>query len=214
MPPHGEVSLAFHQQKLPIRRRQPARWIAHPLRRIGACQLRKHQRHHCPLPEALHNLPRRVTQQGRSIFLRLMQRPPQVARLMHRVRIGKQQPRPARPLRPRPARIRLSGKPAPIALVQLGSLDYHHSLAPSRGCPRNLPCPIRRIVIDDDQLPLHPQRKPHLRLRHQRPQALPQHRRLVARRHHHRQPQPRLRGRRNHPALPRPFARIAHRFVL
>ena len=193
MPAHSKVGLALHQQKLPIRRRHPARRIAHLLRRIDARQLGKHQRHHRPLPEARHNLSRRVGQQRRPISLRLMQRARQVARLMHSVRIGKQQPRSARPLRPGPARIRLPGKSAALALVQPGSSDRHHALP--FHLPRNLPRPVRRIVVHDDQLPLHAQHKPHIRLLHQRPQALPQHHLLIARRHNHRQPQAGLRRR-------------------
>ena len=96
-----------------------------------------------------------------------MDGPPQAAQLVNRIRICEQQPAPARLLRRRPDGVGL----ARPALLQLPCRQHCNSCG-LRELAGNLPRPVRRIVIDDDQLPVHAQLEDLLRLADQRLKAV------------------------------------------
>ena len=105
---------------------------------------------------------------------------------MHRVCIGKQQPLPSRVLRSKPAGIRLAGEGS-LRIGQRRSLEHADALVLGRRLLRNCTGAVRRVVVDDNQLPIRTQRK-QTRILHQ--QAFETHWKiplLVARRNNHAQ---------------------------
>ena len=103
------VGLALHQQKLAVGRGHALVGVRNLGRRIGQRQFAEHQRHQRPLRQPAHDLARRIAQHARLVPRRLVQRPAQVARLVDRVGIGKQQPFPACLARRGPDGVGLAG---------------------------------------------------------------------------------------------------------
>jgi cytochrome c biogenesis protein CcmG/thiol:disulfide interchange protein DsbE len=101
--------------------------------------------------------------------LRLMQRAHQVAGLVQRIGVRKQQPRPARLLRAEPAGVGLAGKgPRRRAQIERRRLQHANSIVPCRGLQRQLARLVGRGVIHHDQLPVAAQQEELITLRQQR----------------------------------------------
>ena len=123
-------------------------------RRISQRQFAEDQRHQRPLRQPAHDLPRRIAQHAHLVPLGLVHGPAQVARLVDRVRIGKQQPPAARLPRRRPHGVGLA-RPARLRAWPPPSPSPRQSRAQSPPCdrssgrpPRSVPnpCPARRSL--------------------------------------------------------------------
>ena len=117
------------------------------------------------------------------MLFRLVNGAREIAGFVHRVGVGKQQPRAAGALGAGPAGVGLAGEAAAVAQIQGRRSENDDALAPGSGGAGNIGRGVAGVVVDDDQLPLRCERESRLRLREQRIETGGERCGLVARRH-------------------------------